>query len=495
MKVTTEKYLLNSLHNLKTNYPGIFDLLDKARIDENKTWPDYVYYPRMCIWNQISSVLNPPFALLKALKGQQAYDNSIINTANLFECAVIFYNWRRNKKIYRVSDELTNTICNIADNTDRYSVNIPFEKFFNMDINGIFIQSRISDNVYGFYVVLDYYMDHPQIIFYFIDSKCDDDSYTKNVFVGEPSEFSFIDGKSIGECMDFITGLVNKSMRKLENSHSEYIVTKFNDRNNISEADKSQMRALAILSYILDTNSDLKPNPIQAKIYRKPDQNYIIKDKFREIQSFDVGFEFANNINQIRKVMYNPSTNSNNNDSIITDTKCSTNDLEAEVERLRRHVSELSAENESMSKQLINYDKRYNSLSESIKSERRELYDLRELVFNNQNVNEVESTNNTDIVYPYCLKRKTVVIGGSTPWANAIKAKFNNVKVIDGLSTPNDDLIKYANIIWIQVDYMKHKNYYKIINIARNYNIPVRYFTYKGIMSCCNQLVENDMNV
>lgn len=493
MKITTEKYLLNSLHNLKNNYPGIFNLLDRARIDENKTWPDYVYYPRMSIWKQITSVLNSSSILLKALKGQREYDNSIINTANICECAVIFYNWRRNKKIYKVSDELTNIICNIADNTDRYSVSIPFEKFFNMDINGIFIQSRISDNIYGFYVVLDYYMDHPEIIFYFVDSKCDDDSYTKNVFVGDPSEFTFVDGKSIGECMDFTTSLVNKAMHKLENSQSKYIVARFNDRNNISEADKSQMRALAILSYILDKNSDVKPNPTQEKIYRKPDQNYIIKDKFREIQSFDVGFEFANNINQIRKVMYNPNTNSSNIDSIATGSKCNTNYLE--VERLRRHIAELSAENESMSKQLRIFNRKYDSLSESVKSERRELYDLRELVFNNQNSNEAEYANSVDIVYPYCLKRKTVVIGGGITWANAIKAKFNNVKVIDGLSMPNDDLIKYANIIWIQVDYMQHKHYYKIINIARKYNIPVRYFTYKGIMSCCNQLVENDMNV
>lgn len=494
MKITTEKYLLNSLHNLKNYYPGIFDLLDKARIDEDKTWPDYVYYPRMSIWKQITSVINPPSILLKVLKRQQEYDNSIINNVNICESAVTFYNWRRNKKIYRVSDELTDIICNIADNADRYSVNISFEKFFNIDINGIFVQSRISDNIYGFYVVLDYYMDHPEIIFYFIDNKCDDDSYTKNVFVGEPSEFTFVDGKSIGECMDFTTGLVNKAMRKLENVHSEYIVSKFNDRNDISKADRSQMRALAILSYILDGNSDIKPNPVQAKIYRKPDQNYIIKDKFREIQSFDVGFGFTNSINQIRKVMYNPSVNSSNTDNIITDTKCNANDYENEIERLKRHIAKLSAENESMSKQLSNYDKRYNSLIESVKSERRELYDLRELVFNSQNNNETECINNTTIVYPYCLKRKTVVIGGTNPWANAIKAKFNNVKVIDGLSMPNDDLIKYANIIWIQVDCMKHKHYYKIINIARSYNIPVRYFTYKGIMSCCNQLVENDIN-
>lgn len=495
MKVTTEKYLLNTLHNLKNRCPGIFDLIDQARIKENKSWPDYVYYPRMNIWKQINGLMDFPSVLIKILKGVDAYDNHIINTSNLCESTVMMYNWRRNKKVYRVSDELTDILCGIADNTDRYSIYLPIEKFLRLDVNGIFIQARISDNIYGFYVVLDYYMDHPEIIFYFIDSKCDDDAYTKYVFSGEASEFTVVNGKSIGECMDYTTELVNEAMGNLVNTHSKRVVENMSKRQNISAADISQMRALAILSYVLDAESDIKPNPVQAKIYRKPLPNSPIKDKFREIESFDVGFDFAKSINQIKNVLYNPNIKSDMRDDKQSDVIVETyDDFDVvEIERLKQQIAELKSENKSLSRQLNDYNKKYNTLEESIKSERRELYDLRELVFNDQNNNESINTSATDIVYPYILKKKTVVIGGSTSWTNAIKAKFNNIKVVDGLSIPNDDLIKYANIIWIQVDYMQHKSYYKIINIARKYNIPVRYFTYKGIMSCCNQLTKADM--
>lgn len=493
MKITTEQFLLNSVHTMKNNFPTIFDTIDSRRKSISKMWPDYVYFPRLEIWKAIQNKMSA-MNMIQNMIGGDSYSQYLINTTNMCESAVAMYNWRHHKKIYKVSDDLTKLICNFADNTDLYSTYMPIKKFFNLDNNGIFVQARMSEKVYGFYVVLDNYENRDTIIFYFVDDRCNDEIYTKNVISSDPSEFVYINGKSIGECLDYTTSIVRDAHNKMSlSNYSDKVKDKFINKN-IPKADRDQVRALAILSYILDFNSDVMENPAQAKIYKKPNDNYIIKDKFREIQTFDVGFEFTNTLNNIKKVLFNPniiessiadqSDNDKNAKSIM--------DMQQEINRLKRQIDELSSENISLNRSISSYDTKYKELEESIKSERQELYALRELVFNDKNIIE-ESTANTNISYPYILKHKTVIAGGTVSWCNAIRSKFNNIKVIDGLTTPNDDLIKYAEIIWIQVDCMKHKNYYKIMNIAKKYNIPVKYFTNKGIISCCNQLVESDI--
>lgn len=498
MKITTEQFLLNNLHNLKNSFTGIFDILDKARNQSlpNKDWPDYVYLPRMTIWKTISSILNAGSPLIKALKGQDGYDHHVINCMNVCESSVIFYNWRRNKKIYRISDELTKIICNIADTTNRYSINLPMDKFLNIDINGIFVKARISDNIYGFQVVIDYFDDNPMIIFYMFSHECDDDNYTKNIFVGEPSEITILEGKSIGECMDYTSEMVNKGINKLSSVFSKRVVDNFEMHTNISIADRNQMRALAILSYILDSDADIMPNPIQAQIYRKQEPNSTIKDKFREIESLDVGFGIKNTIQYIRGIVYNPNISTVIEEcSSHNDTDAATiNELKQEINRLKNHVSELSSENKILSKQLGEAQKKYSSLDDSIANERKELYDLRELVFNNRDKDEikVDDTSSIKIAYPYTLKEKTIIIGGHVAWAINIRSKFNNIIVLDGTILPNDDLIKYANTIWIQIANLPHHSYYKVMNIARKYNIPIRYFTHYGVTKCAEQLVKNE---
>ena len=54
----------------------------------------------------------------------------------------------------------------------------------------------------------------------------------------------------------------------------------------------------------------------------------------------------------------------------------------------------------------------------------------------------------------------------------------------------SDDLVKNADIIWIQSNAIKHSFYSKVVNTARKWDIPCRYFQYAGVQKCVQQIME-----
>lgn len=48
------------------------------------------------------------------------------------------------------------------------------------------------------------------------------------------------------------------------------------------------------------------------------------------------------------------------------------------------------------------------------------------------------------------------------------------------------------DVIWIQHNAISHMYYYKIINEARRYHIPVRYFSYASAVKCAEQIVNSE---
>ena len=59
---------------------------------------------------------------------------------------------------------------------------------------------------------------------------------------------------------------------------------------------------------------------------------------------------------------------------------------------------------------------------------------------------------------------------------------------------PNADLIRRADVIWIQTNALSHAYFYKIIDEARKHHVPVRYFSYASAGKCAEQLVRADMD-
>lgn len=130
--------------------------------------------------------------------------------------------------------------------------------------------------------------------------------------------------------------------------------------------------------------------------------------------------------------------------------------------------------------------------TETWQLERQELQDFRELFFRQGQENESTEPVSDAIHFPYVTKKRTVVFGGHDTWAKAIKPMLPEVRFVMRDAAPNPDLIRHADVVWIQSNALAHKHYYKIMDVARTYHIPVRYFGYASAEKCAEQLVLED---
>ena len=94
----------------------------------------------------------------------------------------------------------------------------------------------------------------------------------------------------------------------------------------------------------------------------------------------------------------------------------------------------------------------------------------------------------TDAWAPFM--QSVVVFGGHPTWLKAIKPMLPDVKFIEGV--PSSEQIKGAEMVWLQTNYMSHKAFYKIIDIVRSKNIPLRYFTSASAAKGAEQVVAAD---
>ena len=130
-------------------------------------------------------------------------------------------------------------------------------------------------------------------------------------------------------------------------------------------------------------------------------------------------------------------------------------------------------------------------------ADRQELIGLRDLVYKLQNSSgaEPEIENADKIQLPYTTKQRVVIFGSHATWLKAIKPMLPNVKFIDLYTKPDANLIRHADVVWMQTNAMPHSFYGKIMEIVRQRKIPVKYFAYASADKCAKQLAEDDMKI
>lgn len=175
----------------------------------------------------------------------------------------------------------------------------------------------------------------------------------------------------------------------------------------------------------------------------------------------------------------------------VTEDLASENEkLKAELAKLRKQAKEanynLNRENRELKDQLKKMEAGAGEL-------RQELADLREVVFNQQNGAEEEKTEESKISFPYHTSRRLVAFGGHDSWLREIKFKLPDVRFMsDDISSP--EIIKRADVVWIQTNCIGHKSYNIIIDLARKYSRKVRYFAYASATKCAEQVVAEEEN-
>ena len=166
--------------------------------------------------------------------------------------------------------------------------------------------------------------------------------------------------------------------------------------------------------------------------------------------------------------------------------------FKAENAALKKENDRLRQAAHAASREVKESQQNIEKLEQEAEEYTRELAELRELVFNQQNGEYEKDTPDTTIAFPYETRHRIVVFGGHDSWLREIRQKLPAVRFVDREASPNADLIRNADVIWIQANSLAHKHYYKIIDIVRKYNKPIRYFAYASATKCAEQVVLED---
>ena len=181
------------------------------------------------------------------------------------------------------------------------------------------------------------------------------------------------------------------------------------------------------------------------------------------------------------------------------DAKDERNALRAKCDAYEAEIEKLKSKTEKDKQTLYKAEKTISELTTAIENasaehekEKQELNDLRELVFALTNDTDTAAREDakSQIEFPYHTAKKHIVFGGHPSWLKAIRPMVPDVKFVDGV--PSTEQIRGAEIVWLQTNYLSHKAFYKIIDIVRSKNIPLRYFTSASAAKCAEQVVNAD---
>jgi len=161
-----------------------------------------------------------------------------------------------------------------------------------------------------------------------------------------------------------------------------------------------------------------------------------------------------------------------------------------EIKNLRKSLAAISQEAES--------DRaKYEHELKALRMEHRELADLREVVFNRELLTDAltrREKTKKQYEYPYVTKKRTVIFGGHESFLHAMKPMLPEAKFVDTDNYGfNPEIVRNADVVWIQTNCISHSQYNNITRVARLHGIQLRYFAYASAEKCAEQLVDWDM--
>ena len=164
-------------------------------------------------------------------------------------------------------------------------------------------------------------------------------------------------------------------------------------------------------------------------------------------------------------------------------------------------VEELTRQLKESRRMLHDADVRARQLQEQLRTveedalrDRAELSQLRETLIELRSREGMpEEKAEAEITFPWQGEHRIVVFGGHDTWRKAIRPMLPDVRFFDREMLPDINVVKSADVVWIQTNAISHKFYYRIIDTARKENIPVRYFGSASARKCAEQLVTNEL--
>ena len=163
--------------------------------------------------------------------------------------------------------------------------------------------------------------------------------------------------------------------------------------------------------------------------------------------------------------------------------------------QLKRELTQLKAQmkkiNHDLSQENAILQDKLSKAEKASAAMAQELADLREIVFNQQRSVPQEKEEPAKIAFPYRTDRRVIAFGGHDSWLRAIKFKVPDVRFM-GEDISSAEVIRRADVVWIQTNCIGHNTYYNVIDLVRRYGRKVRYFKYASAVKCAEQVAEEE---
>lgn len=217
-------------------------------------------------------------------------------------------------------------------------------------------------------------------------------------------------------------------------------------------------------------------------------------DDFFDVDLWDAKWKRAAcNIDPEYMRMLSPDTYSEETNHTQVDES---GDWEDQKAKMEKQIQQLRSALHTAEKAAADARKQMEKQRLTAEAEHRELADLREIIFNNDDFDRVDDSTveiADDKKYPYTIQKSTVVFGGHETWLKSLKPMLKgDIKFIAKEMKIDVSLVRYADVIWVQSNAIPHRSYYSIVNTARKLGKPIRYFTNASAVKCAEQIVEND---
>ena len=124
---------------------------------------------------------------------------------------------------------------------------------------------------------------------------------------------------------------------------------------------------------------------------------------------------------------------------------------------------------------------------------RQEFLSLRTLVLSLQDGSYEDNVIEEDLCFPCELQKNIAVLGGDEAWVEEIDTMVKSLAFIGEAEDVDPEMICEFDAIWVQINGMSHGDYFKITDLAHDYEIPVMYFSYADAAKCAEQLAFYDM--
>ena len=169
-------------------------------------------------------------------------------------------------------------------------------------------------------------------------------------------------------------------------------------------------------------------------------------------------------------------------------------DHAAQIESLARKVKELRGALHDAERAAGRLKEQLRAAEQKGEIDRAELAQLRETLYNLKvGENGVEEDSGPLVELPWQVMWRIAVFGGHDSWRKAVKPLLPGARFYDREDLPDLNIVRGADVVWLQVNAMSHKYYDRIIDAARKNGIPVRYFSSASAKKCAVQLALDEL--